>query len=424
MRRIILLILVIILAGCTTMPTVVATPFPEATAIPTVAPTPVEAKNESPSEGPVTLKVWIPPQFDPANGSPEGEIFQARLDEFSQRRSGIRIETRVKDVEGPGGMIDTLSTAGAAAPLAIPDLVALPHHVLETAAINGLLHPYDGLTTTMDDPDWYDYARQLSHFQNSTFGIPFVGDALAMVYRPSTISEPPTNWTTAIEIAEPLAFPAADPNGLITLTFYLSTGGAIVDEENRPILETIQFTEVLTFYKQAELASLMPYWLTQFETDGQAWTAYQEGQGQMVISWTSRYLQDSSDDSTLATIPTYDGIPYTLGMGWAWALSSPEPERQALSAQLAEFLTTGGFLAEWTESAGYLPPRSSALLGWWDTASQDVLGQIASSAQLLPKLELLTPLGLVMQEATVNVLKEQADPITAAGAAAEKLNNP
>lgn len=424
MRRIFLLILALIVAGCTAAPTVEVTPLPEATATSTTAPPPLLPSAEPPSDEPVTLKIWLPPQFDPANDSPEGAILQARLDEFTQRRPGVKIETRVKAVEGPGGMIDTLSTAGAAAPLAIPDLVALPQFALENAAIKGLLHPYDGLTGTMDDPDWYDFARQLSHVQNNTFGVPFVGDALVMVYRPSVISNPPTNWTAALEITEPLAFPASDPNGLVTLSFYLSTGATILDNENRPVLDTIQFTEVLTFYHQAALASLMPYWLTQFETDGQAWSAYREGQGQMVISWVSRYLQDPSEDSAVASIPTFDSIPSTLATGWAWALTSPEPGQQFLSAELAEFLTTGDFLAEWSRAAGYLPPRPSALADWPDDLMPVVLGQIGSSARLLPSLEVLTPLGPVLQNATVDVLKEEADPVIAAAAAAEKLINP
>jgi multiple sugar transport system substrate-binding protein len=424
MRRFLLLFLIFLLVGCTTPTPEGETPTPEPpTPIPTLVPVPTD-ETDRPSDGPVTLKIWVPPQFDPTNGSPEGAILQARLDEFTQRRPGVKIETRVKAVEGPGGMIDTLSTAGAAAPLAIPDLVAFPQPALENAAIKGLLHPYDGLTGTMDDPDWYDFARQLSHLQNSTFGIPFVGDALVMVYRPSAISVPPSNWAAALEITEPVAFPASDPNGLVTLAFYLSTGAAILDEENRPVLEPIQFTEVLTFYHQAALTSLMPYWLTQFETDGQAWSAYREGQGQMVISWVSRYLQDPSEDSAVASIPTFDGIPSTLATGWAWALTSPEPGQQILSAELAEFLTTGEFLAEWTKAAGYLPPRPSAFTGWPDDLVPVVLGQIGSSARLLPLQEVLTPLGPVLQKATVDILKEETDPATAAAAAVEKLINP
>ena len=418
-----LVLLIIFLVGCTTAPPADVTLTPEASAAPTVAALPTEEADQ-PQSGPVTLRIWIPPEFDPANGSPEGILLQARLDEFTERRSGVRIETRIKAVEGPGGIVDTLGTAGAAAPLALPDLVALPRHTLENAAIKGLLRPFDGLTATLDDPDWYDFARQLSHLQNSTFGIPFAGDALIMVCRPSIIGNPPQNWEAALEIAEPLAFPAADPDSLVTLAWYQSTGGTILDEEGRPTLDTIQLTEVFTFYHQAELSSLMPFWLTQYETDDQAWAAYEEGQAQMVITWASRYLQDTPADAAGAPIPTRDGIPFTIATGWAWALVSPDPDKQALSAQLAEFLTTSEFLAEWTAAAGYLPPRPSALAAWTNISLQTLMNQAALSARLIPSQDVLTALGPVLQQATVDVLKEQADPVAAAEAAVERMGGP
>jgi multiple sugar transport system substrate-binding protein len=428
MRRLLILALIVTLAGCAVQPPAVVTPIPEATATPTIAP-PIQTEGpDTPQSGPVILKIWIPPEFDPANGSPEGELLQARLDEFSLRRSNVRIETRVKEVEGPGGIIDTLSAAGATAPLALPDLVALPRHSLENAAIKGLLHPYDGLISTMDDLDWYDYARQLSHLQNSTFGIPFAGDALIMVYRPSILGDRPSDWaaslTTSAETSASLSFPAADPQSLVTLTFYQSAGGTILDAENRPTLDTVQLTEVLTYYQQAQQSSLMPYWLTQYETDDQSWSAYAENQTEMVITWTSRYLQNPPIDSTGAPIPTSDGMPYTIATGWAWALASPDPDRQVISAQLAEFLTTGDFLGKWTAASGYMPTRPSALSAWENISLQTLLNQVAPSAHLTPSLDVLTTLGPVLQRATVDILKELADPATAAEAAIEVLAAP
>ena len=427
MRRYIFLIVVLFFTGCTT-PSVEATLSPEATLTPTVAPPLQTEEPDSLPDRLVTIRIWIPPEFDPDNGSLQGESLRTRLDEFTERRSNVRIETRIKDVEGPGGMIDTLITAGAAAPLALPDLVALPHHSLENAAIKGLLHPFDGLTSAMDDPDWFEYARELSHIQNGTFGIPFAGDALILVYRPSLLGNRPKDWESTLgasaEASATLVFPAADPNALVTLAFYLSAGGQIVDEENRPILDTIQLTEVLTYYQQAQQSSLMPFWLTQYETDDQAWTAYQENQTEMVITWASRYLQNLPVDSAGAPIPTIDGLPFTLASGWAWALVSPDPERQVISAQLAEFLSTGAFLAEWTAASGYIPPRSSTLSAWENVSIQTLLNQVAPSARLAPSLDIITTLGPVLQNATVDILKEQSDPVTAAGAAAEVLNPP
>jgi ABC-type glycerol-3-phosphate transport system substrate-binding protein len=280
----------------------------------------------------------------------------------------------------------------------------------------------------MDDPDWYEYARQLSHLQNSTFGIPFAGDALILIYRPAILGEVPADWTSLLEVSTQndasLSFPAADSNSLVTLTLYQSMGGMLLDEENRPTLDQVLLTEVLTYYHQAQQSSLMPYWLTQYETDEQSWDAYIENQADMAISWASRYLQNLPADSSAAPIPTQDGIPFTLATGWAWTLSSPDPDRQVLSAQLAEFLTTADFLAVWTAESGYIPPRSSALSAWGDVPTQRLLQQVTPSAILSPSLDVLNTLGPVMQGASVDVLKEEATPITAAEEAIETLNSP
>ena len=423
-RFVFVLLMSLLIAGCSTSTGAVETPPP----LP--SPTATEAilfpteEAEPSSSGPVTLKVWLPPEFGPASGGLAGELLQARLDEFTNRRSNVRIEVRVKAVEGPGGMLDTLTTAAAAAPLALPDLVALPRPALESAAIKGLIRPLDGLTVSLDDPDWFEYARQLSHIQNSTFGIPFFGDAPILVYRPSLIGAAPEDWDASLAITQTLAFPAADPEGLVTLLYYQATGGSILDEEGRPALESLRLTEVLTYYHQASMSSLMPLWITQFETDSQAWQAFQGNQAQMVITWASRYLQNLPADASGAPIPTLDGLPFTLATGWAWAMASTDPSRQALSAQLAEFLTASDFLAEWSLAAGYLPPRPSSLAAWSNVPLQTSMGQVASSAVLIPPQDVLAILGPILQGATLDVLKEQADPVTAAEAATARLASP
>jgi ABC-type glycerol-3-phosphate transport system substrate-binding protein len=423
LRRILLLILIVGLAGCSTPAPMEETPLPEATFTPTVAPGSTEEISEPEPEGPITLRIWVPPQFDPANGSPEGEIFQARLNEFAARKSNFLIDVRIKNVEGYGGILDTLTTSSAAAPLALPDLVALPRHAMETAAGNGLLHPYEGLTAVLDDPDWYDFARQFSHLQNATFAIPFAGDAIVMNYRSEIIPEPPVDWATSLGITNTLTFPAADPAAIFTLAQYQSLGAPLLDDDGKPTLDVIQFTEVLSYYQQANINELMPFWLTQYESDEQSWEAYEDSQADMAITWASRYLQTPLDDTDAAPIITHDGIPFTLADGWGWVLTTHDPDRQLAAAQLAEFLTTSEYLASWTGAAGLIPPRPSATEAWTNEVLRTFVNQIAPTAQLLPSLETVTVLGPVIQQATISVLKAEADATIAAEAALEKLNN-
>ena len=317
-RQLLLLILIISLVGCSTPVPTQETPVPEATLTPTTAPVVTIDEDEPEAEGPVTLRIWVPPEFDPTKESAASEIFLSRLDEFAVRKPNVNIEVRSKNVYGIGGILDTLTTASAAAPLALPDLVALPRHGLETAADVGVLFPYDSLTTVLDDPDWYEYARQLSYLQNSTFGIPFAGDALIMAYRPEIVPEPPIDWNASLAITTTLSYPAASPNALYTLAQYQALGAPILDENEQPSLDVIYLTQVLSYYQQASATELMPFWLTQFETDEQSWEAYQDSHAVMAITWATRYLQTNTDDTSDYTIPLYQAGTNTKAHGWVW----------------------------------------------------------------------------------------------------------
>ena len=370
------------------------------------------------------LRIWLPPQFDPEADTPAGRLLQARLDEFRKRRPGIELDVRIKSVYGSGGLLDSLSAASAAAPKAAPDLIALPRDLLEAAALKGLLRPYDNLSQALDDPDWYSYARQLSSIQESVYGLPFAGDALALVYRPETISQPPQDWSVTSEISQTLVFPAADPQALFTQTLYQSNDGPVRDDQGRPMIDAVPLVEVLSFYQQAQGSGMMPELLTQFQSDDQVWDAFQDHRTDMVATWTSRFLTEATEDRSIAPLPTVDGEPYTLATGWVWALSAHESRGQQAAIELAEFLTEREFLADWTEAAGVLPPRPKSLALWGQTALQSVIGEIASSAHALPPADILIGLGDPLWQATIDVLSGQTDPATAGLSASASLTGP
>jgi ABC-type glycerol-3-phosphate transport system substrate-binding protein len=366
----------------------------------------------------------VPPQFSPLEENTAGSLLQARLDEFIAGREDVHIEVRVKALDGPGGLLDSLTTASASAPLAMPDLIALPRPMLETAALKGLLHPYNDLIDESEDTDWYPYASQLSHLQDSLFGLPCTGDALILVYRQEGVVQPPTALEAALQSPGPLAFPASDPQALFTLALYQAAGGAILDEQGRPFLDKVPLTQVLEFYLQAASSEFTPFWLTQLQTDDQAWDAFQKGQAAMVVTWASRYLQERPSDTAAARLPTLDGTEFTLATGWVWALSSPRPERQALAAQLAVHLTESDFLAQWTQALGYLPPRPSALAAWQDTSMRLLVEEISTSAALVPSADVLPGLAAPLLTAATQMLKQQGDPTQAAEEAVISLQTP
>ncbi len=423
LRRTLLLLLMMAVAGCNVG---IEPETPPTTSVPSTAtalPTSTVSATGTPS-GPVTLMIWVPPQFDTQSGSSAGDILQARLDEFEREYPDVRIEVRVKAIDGPGGLLDALSTASAAAPLTLPDLVALPRHLLETAALKGLLHPYEGLSSAMDEQDWYEYARQMSRLQDSTFGLPFAGDVLVLVFNVSAISDPPADIESTLDVAQVLAFPAADPQALFTLTLYQAAGGTLLDEQGRPYLDEEPLQEILAFYHEGALREIMPVWLTQYSTYEEVWKPYLENQASMLVAWISQYLSDTPTETGVALIPAPGGTPFTLATGWVWGVASPNDAHQTSSAQLAEFLTESEFLAEWTSALGLLPPRSEALADWQPVSLRYLVNRVSSSAQIIPPADVLNSLGPPLEEATVGVLKQEVDPLTAAEVATEAITNP
>jgi ABC-type glycerol-3-phosphate transport system substrate-binding protein len=417
------MLLLVFASACNALPTATLTATVEntPTSIPTLQPTRAVTPTAA---GPVTLHIWLPPEFDPQAGTPAAEILKARLDEFASRRPNTRVEVRLKALDGPGGILDSLTAANAAAPLAMPDLVALPRASLEAAALKGLLRPFDDLIEPVEDADWYEYARQMARLQDSTFGLPFAGDAQILVHRTTSIPEPPETLSDTLTTAEPLVFAAADPQALFTLAQYQANGGTTLDEQGRPTLDPIPLVDVLDYYQRAATSEVIPFWVTQYQTQEQVWEAFNDGSANMIVSWASQHLKNMVADSAGAGLPTLSGQPYTLATGWVWALASPDPEKQKLSADLAEFLSEGDFLSRWTTALGYLPTRPSAMANWGSASQRNLASEVVSSAQLIPSGDVLNSISPLLLNATINVLKQQAEPAVAAREAAESLNQP
>jgi ABC-type glycerol-3-phosphate transport system substrate-binding protein len=415
----VLLLIAALLPACAN----ISPPPPAATPLRVAAsPAPTTSPAPSPTpEGPLALRVWLPPQLDPAANTPAGRLLRQRLDEYATRR-GVVVEVRIKALDGAGGLLDSLTTASAAAPEALPDLAALPRHLLEAAALKGLLHPHDQLDQAIQQTDWFDHARQLAGVQNTTFGLPFASDALLLVYRPSVETpQPPQSLDELAARQQPLIFPAADPQALAMLAFYQAAGGRVQDAQGRPALDAAALEKALAYFEDPALA---PDWLAQIGGDEQAWQAFSAGQAPQAVTWASRYLSQPLTGTQAAALPTPGGELFTLSTGWVWALGSNQPQRQQAAADLAEFLCDSRFLAAWTDALGYLPPRPSALNGWREAEAQALAARLGASARLLPSADLLSSLGPTLQEAVLLVMRRQASAAAAAQQAAARLQAP
>lgn len=371
-----------------------------------------------------SLRIWLPPEFDPKGNSPQAEILRNHLDLFITINPGIQMDVRVKNEQGTGGLLDSLETTSMAAPLALPDLILLPRSLFETAALKGYLKQVDNLSSLSNSAEWYSYAHELSELQGSIFGLPFAGDALLMVFQAEDTLRAPKTWEDVINLGKIMSFPAADPQALFTLTQYQASGGFIQDTQGRPQLDEAILAEVLGFYQQAQAAGTIPFWITQYETDDQIWDVWLTHQSQFNITWATRLLQQPFPDQQLATLPTGSGEAFTLATGWVWAVASPTEQRQELAMRLLEHLGEPEFLGKWTSAAGYLPPRLDSFTFWSDAQPGEIAQTLCLSARLVPATDILSTLSPVLRQAVFSVLRQQGDPLDAARQAAQTLAPP
>jgi len=411
--RITLSLLFIFLAGCSSLAPLLAQGTP--TPVPVISspqrtpatstPEPETTETQRPANGPRILRVWLPPQFDPNAGTESANLLKQRLTDFEAQHPGLEIEVRIKAEEGEANILNALSVTSMAAPSALPDLVALSRPALEAAALKGLLHPIDGLSTTLQDPNWYGYARQLGQIENIGYGLPFAGNVFALVYR-SDLGEF-TNWEDILASKGVLAFPAGDPQGLVGLSLYISEGGEIVNPQGLPTLDQAVLTRLLSLIEHGLGASMLSPSLAIVGTDAQALQLYRDRNANMVITWASNY--HPVFDEKIIPLPGLDETPYSFATGWMWSLAGSNTENQALAVELAEYLIADEFIGEWTRASGYLPTRPSSIDG-----QDPTIAALVESAKPLPSNDVLSVLGQLMQDALIRVLNGERPAAVAA----------
>ena len=403
-------------AGCASLDPLLAsltppTPVPTRTARLTPTPPPLPTATAPIEPQTPSLRLWLPEQFNPSAENPAAELLAGRLSEFESQHSDLKIEVRIKKAETEGDILNALSITGAAAPSVLPDLVLLSRSDLEMGALLGLLHPIDGLSTSLDDPNWYSYAQQLAHIQNTGYGLPFLGDTLVLIYYPELGQI--VTWEDVLASEGDAVFPAGDPQALIGLSLYASAGGEILDSQGLPMLDQETLVRVLTLLEEGVSNETFPPSLANVTNDAQALQIYRTGSANKAMVWYLSYRP--SEDGAVTPLPGLDEASFSYATGWVWALAGSDPENQQLAVELAEFLVAEDFIAEWTNATGYLPTRPSIV-----PEGDRTLTAILESAQPIPSRDVLAVLGPLMQEALTRVLNGE-QPEDVAGSIVEKL---
>ncbi len=377
------------------------TPRPVETGTPTSAPTePTQSTTGQPEPAvaePRILRLWLPPQFNPNANNPSAELLKERLNNFEAAHPGLEIDVRIKAESGEADLLNSLAVTSMAAPSALPDLVALPRHGLVSASQKGLVQPLEELTRELQNPDWYPYARELGEIDGTTYGLPFAGDALVIVYRPELVWI--KNWDDILLSESQLVFSGADPQAEVALSLYASAGGELTDAQGNPTLDQDILIEVLDLFSRGRGVSLFPDAAWNITNDEQVLQEYRSRRTEMAILHYSRYR--AAQDGLFQPLMSLSEEPYfTFAGGWMWAMTGAVADNESLSVELAEYLTNEEFLTSWINETGYLPTRRFAEGEELDDSTAAAI----DASQPVPSQDTLLVLGPLMQNAVVRVL--------------------
>lgn len=423
--KLLLLLLWGIAAGCARSVPLTPEPSPpgEPPLAPTTTPTLAAPSEAEPSASPV-FRIWVPPEFSPDADTTATRLFLARLAEFSVLHPDLHIELRVKAATGPGGLLAALNATKAAAPETLPDLVALPRAVMENAATQGIIFPLDEYAFFEDETDWYEFALQMARVENRIYGVPFACDALVLVSRPAAVGEPPRDWTTTQQLGVPIWFAAGDPRAHFTLALYQAAGGGVLSESGAPAINPATLAAVYQFYADGRANGIFSAELAGLSSEEEVFAAYQRREADMAVVWLSQHWPGGDGETAVSGLPTPGGIPFTPVTGWAWTVANPSLPNLDLSIELIRFLMDSRYLAEWTSAAGYLPPKISALAGWQPSVESALASRSALSGHLFPPDKVVSILGPLLQQTTLDLFNGQLAPTEAADLVAGRLGTP
>ena len=416
------LILTVALSGClTTNPA--TTPGPPTT-IPS-SPVPTELATEVPQPAPRSLTLWVAPPFDPDSETPAGALLTERLRAFEQIHPGLSIQVRVKSIDGPSGLLETLVAANAAAPALLPDAITFSTSNLEDAVSKDLIVGLDGVLPVPEAPDWYEFSLPAARVSGNFVGLPIASEVDILAYRSDLYTSPPRSWDDLLGEPRSFLFPAGDPLATFTLAQYLSLDGYLLNSDEDPVLNPAVLSEVLTFYNAALAAQILPYSVRQITTAQQSWSVLQDNGAASAVTPLNFYMLERDPEKFSAVpLPTQGGAGVGPASTWSWAIVTQDVERIPIVAELLAWLSAPDFLGLWTHSLGMLPPTSTSLAAWPEGDDSALASSLVTITQSMPPSSLRLTIGPVLYDAVEAVIGGGEAPTTAAQAAAEALANP
>lgn len=429
------LLMVAALAGCRSG-TAAPQPVPPRALAITRTPPPAQTPRSQPTAtaatitDTLTLTWWTPEFLSPQAAAPLGPLLAGQVADFESARGGkVRLNPVLKARYGKGGLLDFLRTAQPIAPSILPDLVTLDVAELEQASSLGLLQSLDGLLPREITATLYPFARQIGQLDGRTLAIPWVADLDHVIYDREQVAQPPSTWAGVITQGLSYAFPAgpiSSPSAVgltedVQPTFiaqYLSAGGSLDPNTRRLTLQEQPLVRVLSFYRDANEAHLLPKNILNIVNSDDAWNMLGQEDAALAIVSSRRYLanRDALPNVGFAPAPGWANPVTPVARGWALLITTADPARQRAAADFIAWLMAPERSAATAQAVGWLPTSAAALAAWGDAPYFRFLDSQLASAIGPPVGPDYPPMAARLQKAVTAVLKGAALPAEAAQA--------
>jgi ABC-type glycerol-3-phosphate transport system substrate-binding protein len=427
--------LFLILAGCDLLSAIeevgVTSPTPQPTSTQALSRPPVTGTTPQAATPvpPISqLRVWVPPEVG-ARTDQGSQEFNNQLRSFEASHANLSVLVEQKPIEGTGGILNYLRSGQGVAPSVMPDLIALPTSLLSEPVVQDLLVPLDNLLELDGIAGLYPAPAADVRRSDNLFGFPFATSGLThLVYDPAVVTETiPLTWSQFIsDTNHTMVLPADSREGaMLGMQFYLAEGGTLKNEAGQTDLQVEPLTRALEVISLNKANLLQSH---QMKTLDEAWQYFQLGLSEFVWTRADYFLGQQEagiiipgQNMGYLPVPGVNGPLVPLTNSWAWSISTPDVARQALAADLIQWLVEPTNLAAWSNRARILPAsrEANAIL-----ADQDnyylFVGREMERAEGMPISQSSRALD-VIGEAVYSVLTTDTPPAVLAEAAVAAL---
>lgn len=376
-----------------------------------------ETVTETPVPTPISysIELWVPPAFDPEqNDSEAGNALEKIIDRYMNEHQNVKITLRIKATSGDSSMLNTLTSASHIAADVLPSLALLSRNDMETAVQRGLLQPIN--TSVFEGSEnWYGFAKESASIDSVIYGIPVLADGWVLTYRPSKIGPELGDWNDILTRGLPIGFAPSSSTSMFGLFVYMSLGGKLTNDQGQPYLDQQKLTETLNFFLTGGQNGAFPPSISQLVDQGQVWQRFNEGTISLIISRLSSFRHYQSPDISVLALPLSANVTeYPLINTWNLVLIEDNPIYQEEVVRFAEYFCNMTVNDELSAEAGYLPVRSGEHKSWTEDPQRKIVEMMSENGLLVPNNQITNKLVPLINNAVLQVIKNQMSPEDAA----------